>query len=295
MTDPLLACILARSDDEASAAWRRWRGSTDIDAIEWRDALMVPMVREELLQRLVAGDPDAPRLTGLVRRAWTYGTTRAAAARALVAQLASAGIGPVMIGGSLAAFLHRGGSGPIRPVTDIVLLVPRHHVEGTVAALRDLKWERTGRAVPAKARSWTTFVSMRHGKDTLRIAWRHVSTPPWRARVVERALFSAPTELLPIGALILSRLSAGGAWADSIPWQADLSLLASHPIDWDAVLHDAAHAAPDALGRLRDARGAIAAVPSDVPHAAPGARIERALWMGARAAILAAHRVTSRP
>lgn len=80
VTDPLLPRILAFSDEEATSHGRRWRSSKDLDSIDWRHALMVPMIREELLQRLIPGDPDAPRLTGLVRRAWTFGTTRAALA-----------------------------------------------------------------------------------------------------------------------------------------------------------------------------------------------------------------------
>lgn len=254
---------------------------------------MVPMLREDLLQRLIANDDDAPRLVGLVRRAWTYGTARASAARELVAQLGAAGISPVMIGGSVAAFMHRGPSGPIRPVTDIVLLVPRHHVDPAIDVLRQLRWERVGAARARAACSWTTSTSVRLGQDTLRIAWRHVGTPPWRAQAAERALFAQPSEVLSPEALLLSRLSAGGAWADPIPWQADVALLASQPIDWDALIRDAASIAPDALARLRSVSGAIPAVPRTVPQAAPGPRLERALWRSARAAMLLARRLTA--
>lgn len=294
MTDPLLECILARTDEDAASHWRRWRRSTDIDCIEWRHALMVPMVREGLLQRLVDGDPDAPRLTGLVRRAWTYGTTRASTARELVARLADAGIGPVIIGGSLAAFLHRGATGPIRPVTDIVLLMPRHHVDRAIAALREMGWVPEGAAPKRKAYGWTACATMRLGKDTLRVGWRHVGTPPWRSRAAERALFAQPCEILPIEALLLSRLSAGGAWPDSLPWQADVALLAARSPDWDSLYRDAARFAPDALGRLRELSGAVPGVVRGIPSAGALPLIERALWRSARAAIRAAHRVTSR-
>ncbi len=294
MTDPLLECILARTDEDAASHWRQWRSSQDLDSIEWRHALMVPMIGESRLQRLVTGDPDAPRLTGLVRRAWAHGTARASTARELVARLAHAGIGPVIIGGSVAAFAHRRGNGPIRPVTDIVLLMPRHHVHRAIAVLRQHQWVPSGAAPATKAYPWSTFTSMHLGKDTLRIAWRHVGTPPWRSHDVETALFAKPGELLPIEALLLSRLSAHGAWADALPWQSDLALLAAHPIDWDALLHDAAQLSPDALTRLHAMAGVIPGVPRGVRRAGALPLIERALWRSARAAILAGQRVTGR-
>ena len=295
MNDPLLACILAHSNDEAASHWRRWRSSQDLDSIEWRHALMVPMIQESRLQSLISGDPDAPRLAGLVRRAWTLGATRAALARDLVAQLSQAGIGPVMIGGSLAAFLSRHAAGPIRPVTDIVLLMPRHHVNRAIAVLQQLQWEPSGVSPPTKAYSRATFTSMHRGKDTLRIAWRHVGTPPWRSQGVERALFARPSELLSVEALLLSRLSVSGAWPDALPWQADLALLAAHSIDWDSLVRDAGRFAPEVLGRLRATCGIIQGVPRSVPHVGAWPIIERALWRGGRAAILTVHRAMGRP
>ena len=294
MTDPLLQCILARDDAGAADAWRRWRSSTDIDSIRWIHALMVPMIREDLLQRLIAGDDAAPRLAGLVKRAWSHATTRVAVARGLVAQLSAAGIDRVVIGGSAAAFMHRGSDGPIRPVTDIVLLVPRHRVDRATDALRQLGWESVGTPLPSEARSWTTHLSMRQRQDTLRVAWRHVGTPPWRSQAAEHALFAQPGEALPLEALLLSRLSAGGAWQDAIPWQADVALLASRRIDWDALARDAVRLAPDALAKLRSVRCMISSVPATLPKAAAGPLLERALWRGARLAILSARRVTGR-
>lgn len=295
MTDPLLQCILARDDAEATLAWRRWRSSTDIDSIHWRHALMVPMVREELLHTLVAGDDAAPILSGLVRRAWTQGTMRAALARELAAALGGSGIGPVMIGGAVAAFLHREGRGPIRPVTDVVLLIPRDQVQDAVRRMRELKWEISGMPPRMSACSWATLVTMERGGETLRIAWRHVGTPPWRAMAAERSLFASPQEVLPLESLILSRLSTGGAWPDTVPWQADVALLASNAVDWKRVLDDANMWAPDALLRLRQLCGTVPALPQ--PIAAPRAHwpVERALWRGMRAAILVAQRVISRP
>jgi hypothetical protein len=262
--------------------------------IEWRHALMVPMVREELLQRLVSGDDAAPRFAGLVRRAWTQGTMRAAVARELMQALASGGIGPVTIGGSAAAFLHRGGTGPIRPVTDIVLLVPRHAIDAAIAALRDLKWECTDPVPGLKARDWTAFTSMRRGNELLRIGWRHVGAPPWRSQAAERALFAEPREVLPLEPLLLSRLSTGGAWPDTMPLPADVAMLASQSLDWDSLFRQADLYVPDALVRLHAMCGIVRGIPLQVPRPRASWTIERALWRGARAAILAAHRMARR-
>jgi len=294
VTDPLLNCILAQDDAEAESAWRMWRSRTHIDSIEWQHALMVPMVREDLLQRLISGDDAAPRLTGLVRRAWTLGTMRAAMARELVQKLLSKGIGPVTIGGSVAAFLHRGGSGPLRPVTDIVLLVPRHSIDAAIAVLRELEWECADPLPSPKARSWTAFTSMRRGKETLRIGWRHVGTPPWRSRAAECALFGNPHEVLPLELLLVSRLSTGGVWPDTMPMRADVAVLAAQAIDWDALFSHAGECAPDALVRLREMCGAVHGVPRDVPRPHTSWLVERALWRSARAAILAVHHSTRR-
>lgn len=277
-------------------AWRTWRSGTDIDSIQWRHALMVPMVREDLLQRLLAGDESAPILTGLVRRAWTQGSMRATLARELAHGLVASGIGPVVIGGAVAAFLQRGGRGPMRPVTDIVLLVPRDHVRDAVRRMGDLKWEMSGRLPPPKAYGWTTLVTMHRGNETLRIGWRHVGTPPWRAMAAERALFAGPTnEVLPAESLILSRLSPYGAWPDNLPWQADVALLASRRLVWDTVFREADMWAPGALTHLSALRGAVAGLPPNIPRARASWSVERALWQGARAAILLAHRIIGRP
>jgi len=294
VTDPLLQCILARDDSEAALAWRTWRSGIDIESIQWRHALMVPMVREGLLQRLIAGDEAAPILYGLVRRAWTQGTMRATIARELADSLVAAGIGPVMIGGAVAAFLQRDASGPIRPVTDIVLLLPRERVQDALRRLHELKWEASGTPLRPAAYSWTTIVTLHKGKEILRIGWRHVGTPPWRAIAAERELFATPREVLPIESLILSRLSEHGAWPDTLPWQADVALLASRPVSWDVTFREAGVWAPNVLRRLRDLRGAVAALPREIPRPRASWPLECALWRGARAAILVAHRVISR-
>lgn len=293
MTDALLECVLAASDATAVAAWRRWRSAAAIESIPWRDALLVPMLparRRELCQE---GDPAAPILTGLVRRAWTQGEMMAIRARGLVALLRAAGHGPVMIGGSTAAFLQARSDGALRPVTDVTLLLPRHRLDAAVAVLRDDRWTpRTG-IPPRRARSWASGMILERGADTLRVAWRHVGVPPWRTAAVERALFERPTDLLPADALIASRLSPEGGWDGLIPWQADAAHLAAGSIDWEAALR-VARLAPEVDTRLRELHGVVAGVPPPSRRASPPIRLEHAMSRGLRRMSHEARRIMGR-
>lgn len=294
MTESLLPCLLARTDADAASAWSRWRSATDIDALLWSEALTIAMMPADRLQRLSAGDPAAPILTGLVKRAWTHGSLRAAAARDLRRHLIDAGIGPVLIGGSIAAFLHGQQSGAIRPVTDIVLLVARDHLDRAVSVVTDVGWMLDGVVPPPQGRNWAAGVTLRRGDEVLRLAWRHVGTTPWRAEAAERALFARPSELVPLEPLLLSRLGARPSWDDLVPWQADVALFAAQPLDWDAVYRDAAIWASEAHDRLRAVRAVVAGVPSPSVRVGATVRLETALGAALRRVVLAGRGIMGR-
>jgi hypothetical protein len=267
MTDPLLECVIAGSDEAAADAWSRWRSATDIDSIPWRDTLLVPMIAESRRIRFQAGDPAAPILSGFVRRAWTQGAILAARARGVVGALRHAGLGPVMIGGSTASFLLCRTDGALRPVTDTTILLPRDQLEGAVAVLGRERWvPRSG--IPSRAwRGWASAMIVDRGRESLRVAWRHLAVPPWRSAGVERMLFAQRAESLPPEALLLSRLSREGDWDGMIPLEADVAHLSTAPIDWDGVFGVARELAPTLDARLRRLGGAVPGVPR--PSAAP--------------------------
>lgn len=274
MTDPMLECVIARSDAAAADAWSRWRTVTDIDSIPWRDTLLVPMIDRSRRIRFLDGDPAAPILTGFVRRSWTQGAILAARARDLVGTLRGAGIGPVMIGGSTAAFLQSRDNGALRPVTDTTIFLPRTQLDGAAAVLGRQGW-RPRSALPVRAwRSWAGAVSFDRAGESLQVAWRHLVVPPWRSGAAERTLFARPAESLPPETLLLSRLSPGGDWGGTIPWQADVAHLARGPIDWEGVFDVTRELAPAIDDRLRVPGAAIPPVTRPSPRPRLAVRLE---------------------
>ncbi|MFM1996549.1 MAG: putative nucleotidyltransferase [Planctomycetota bacterium] len=295
MTDQLLACVTAGTDREAAAAWSRWRSAIDIDSIPWRDTLLVPMIPAARRSLFQEGDPAAPILTGFVRRAWTQGAVFAARARGIVGKLHAGGVGPVLIGGSTAAFLRGRKDGAVRPATDITLFLPSQQVDGAVEVLREDSWEPRAPTPPRRVRSWMNGLMFDRGKESLRVAWRHVVPPPWRSGRAERMLFAQRTESLPAEALLLSRLAPTGGWEGIIPWQADVAFLAADALDWEAVFAAASALSPAVSDRLREAHGVIAGVPRPSRTPSQMIRFEDALSSGLRRTVRCARRIAGRP
>lgn len=294
MNDQLLACVTAGTDGEAAAAWSRWRSATDIDSIPWRDTLLVPMIPAARRSLLQEGDPAAPILTGIVRRAWTLGSVFAARARALVGTLHAGGVGPVMIGGSTAAFLRGRDDGAVRPATDTTLFLPREQVDRAVEILRQDRWEPRAATPPLRARSWTSGLLLDRGKESLHVAWRHVGPPPWRSGRAERMLFAHRAESLPAEALLLSRLAPEGGWDGIIPWQADVAFLSAHTLDWESVFRAASALVPAVADRLREAHGVVPGVPRPSRAPSPMIRFEDAVSRGFRRTIRCVRRIAGR-
>lgn len=291
MTDPLLGCVTAGTDREAVAAWSRWRSATDIDAIAWRDTLLVPMIPAARRSLLQEGDPAAPILTGIVRRAWTQGAVFAALARSIVGTLHAAGVGPVMIGGSTAAFLLGRDDGAVRPPTETTLFLPRRHVDGALEILLRDRWEPRPPMPPRSARSWASGLMLDRGAESLRIAWRHVVPPPWRSAHAERMLFSQRGESLPVETLLLSRLAPDAGWDDIIPWQADVAYLSALPLDWESVFRAASILVPAVADRLGEAHGVIPGVPRPSRAASPMMRFEDVVSRVFRSTVRCARRI----
>lgn len=294
MTDHLLACVTASTDAEAAAAWSRWRSATDIDSMPWRDTLLVPMIPAARRSLLQEGDPAGPILTGIVRRAWTQGSVFVARARSIVGTLHAGGVGPVMIGGSTAAFLRGRDDGALRPATDTTLFLPRHDLDGAIEILRRDRWEPRAPVPPRPARSWTNGLLLSRGKESLHVAWRHVGPPPWRSGRAERMLFAHRAEALPAEALLLSRLAPEGGWEGIIPWQADVAFLSAYALDWESVFQAASALVPAVADRLREAHGVVPGVPRPSRAPSPTIRLEDAVSRVFRRTIRCARRIAGR-
>jgi len=295
VTDRLLACVTAGTDREAASAWARWRSVIDLESMPWRDKLLVPMIPAARRSILQEGDPAAAILMGFVRRAWAQGAVFAARARGIVGALHAGGVGPVMIGGSTAAFLLGRGDGAVRPPTDVTVFLSRRQLDGAVEILRQGGWATRALMPPRPVRSWTNGLILDRGAESLRVAWRHVSPPPWRSGRAERTLFAQREELLPAEALLLSRLAVEGGWGGVIPWQADVAFLSAGPLDWERVFREAATLAPMVADRLREAHGVVPGVPRPSRRPSPTIRFEDAVSRGLRTAARRARRIAGRP
>lgn len=274
MADLLLDVVLAGRGPGATEAWNRWWSGIDLDTLAWRDAQLLVMVEAPLRRRWLQHDPAAPRVEGLVRRAWTEAGLRVRLARELAASLMAAQLGPVILAGPPAAFLRAQREGAVRPVSEIHLLLPRPCLERAVAHLAQLGWQLTWPLPTRPCRSWSASVGLRRGADLLRLGWRHVQPPPWRTQAVERGLFAVAPEVLPAEDLILSLLSPGAAWDGVIPWEADVAVLADQPLDWPRVLRFGSTWDPALLDRLRTLQGRLSGLPAPVDRVCRRARLE---------------------
>lgn len=261
MTNSLLDVVLAGRGPAATEAWNRWWPGKDLDTMGWPEAQLLVMLDPTQRRRWLRDDPAAPRVEGLVRRAWTEAGLRVRLARELAASLAAAQLGPVILAGPAAAFLTGLRRGAVRPVTEIHLLLPRSGLDRAVAHLARLGWQLTWALPTRPCRSWSACVGLRRGADVLRLGWRHVQPPPWRTQVIEKGLFAAAPEMLPAEELILSLLCPGAVWDGVIPWEADLAFLADPLLDWQRVLTFGMSHDPVLLARLRTLRGRLVGIP----------------------------------
>jgi hypothetical protein len=261
---PLVEAVISGDDESATAAWRLWRSGIDIEHIAWHDVLLVSMVAADRLRRWVAGDSAAGILTGVARRNRAQSTLRSAVARRLAADLVAAGGGPVMLAGPVAMFLHGGGDA-VRPITEIHLLLPRPAVPLAADILARSGWRATGPGRPAAA-DWDDHLVLACDGLLLRMQWRHLPVPPWRARGCEARLFTCVAPVLPREPLLASVLARGDDGAMAIPWQVDAALLLRQPVDWGRVLEDTA-GLPAVASRLEELRGIGLPVPAGVCRA----------------------------
>jgi len=119
----LLDACLAEGD-AASAAWRGWRATVDLDRVDRSAQRLLPLLYHNLSRHGVAGtDADVGRYRGVHRLAWYENRTASARAAAVVAAFAAAGIPTLVLKGAAFAHLHYPAGG-VRPMGDADVLVP---------------------------------------------------------------------------------------------------------------------------------------------------------------------------
>ena len=276
MPASLSSVLLAQDPAEAEAAWRSWRQGVVLNALDWSDAQLLPLLPQARLEGWLGDDPAAGRLLGLVRRAWSETHLQLHQLQAVIEHLQAGGAGPVMIAGPAALHLRNARPGSIRPIGELQLLLPRERLDAAEAQLRQMGWLPAAPAPLPKAMSWVDGWLWRQAGRSLRLLWRPTPVVPWRARGVEVELWRQPEAVLPAAHLMVSRLAEGGSWHGLIPWRVDAALLALSEPEWAAAARSAARHSPVALARIEALRGSV-----EQP-AMPGllARVERSSHRG---------------
>jgi hypothetical protein len=137
----LLLTAAMREDAEAAEAFRRWRGTIDLEADFDHDSYrLLPLVYHHM-DRLGNRDPLMGRLKGVYRMSWCQNQVLFDKARPLVSDLEQRGIRTLLLKGiALAVSYYRNPA--VRPVAAIDIAVSPRQVKGSIAAIEAFGWQR---------------------------------------------------------------------------------------------------------------------------------------------------------
>lgn len=258
----LLSALVHASPQVAEAAWRRWRKEVDLQEVSWRSVQLIALLDRVQWAGWTVEDPDIGLLRGIARRAWTESQLKLRVLRNCTHSLIDAGVSPVLPAGPCAVFLQNRRPDSIRPLPDVEILIPRAHLWSALRILEGQGWMVCGHKVEAKALNWVTHVTLQRGGLNLKLFWRHLSVPPWRARECEDALFAASRSQMSPEHLMLSVLGSGASSEHSLPWQADAALVGLSDAQWQQWGALAKRWAPSAFTRLSELRQLGAPAPT---------------------------------
>jgi hypothetical protein len=117
----LLRAVLAEPE-AARAAWRAWTALRDLDTATAEEVRLLANLAPRL-HAVAPGSRLEPRIRGIRRFVWTHTQMRLAGARPLLAALAEAGIPMLALKGAARMMAGAAGSGLVRFVRDIDVLV----------------------------------------------------------------------------------------------------------------------------------------------------------------------------
>jgi hypothetical protein len=290
----VLHAALDRDDEQARAAWQRWRRGIDFDDVDHGSTRLLPLVYRRL-------GPDAfdaevvGRLKGLYRRSWSRNQLLFKRAAEAIDLLEVAGIETLVIKGASLALLFYGDVG-VRPMDDVDVLVPIERTGEAISVLTAAGWS------PDKddPLAWTEvhhslgFCGPREGEVDLH--WFSLWQPAgdrelWTASVpIELA--GASTRAPSAADQLLLACVHGTPWSPLPPfrWIADAVTViraGGERLDWDRFAAEAERrrltvATAAALAYLREEFAAE--VPDAVLgqlRAAPASRHERAAFRAA--------------
>ena len=201
----LLLIAAIGQPDAAARAWQRWRRDCTVDAAEWSEARVFPIVAHQLSLAGVP-DPDLDRLRGVQRHSWAKNMALAADTVHATTLLAAMGVPSMVLKG--VGLQHAYPQPGLRTMGDADLFVRPEHARRAMVAMHHAGWQfdgqygvqhsaaivRGGSAVGlAKARRhidlhWRPLHGLPHGvDDTLWSAARQQVVPGGTVWVPDRA------------------------------------------------------------------------------------------------------------
>jgi len=253
---------------QAELCWREWRCSANLDRLSPGALLLLPMLAH-CLPGWLANDPARGVLLGICRRCWSHNQLRLRQLDHVVKDLREAGIGPIVLSGSVAwMFLYRPA---LRPIESLELLIRREQVPKAADVVRVAGWTPARELAVGEEMDRIEGVWFDRGPDRLKLSWRIVPASPEIAAERERISGLQSVQLCDEAAGLLAPedmlLHAFAGYRDpcEIDWRTDASqLLKSRPVNWRR-MRGLLREEPVALSRARELRDQWgAAIPPSV-------------------------------
>jgi hypothetical protein len=279
-TSPLLAA-LSNVDSEATAAWKAWRSSVDIQHVTWPDMQILPILNGPRLEEWLADDPAAGILKGIVRRVWTEAQVRLGVALEVTKSLHQAGCDSVTQVGALGVYLRSLQSTAIRPVLELRLLIPRRHLALAASALEAAGWQARDQLPSGDWLDRMTHLFYTRNGMRLQLYWRLLRVDARRAAACEREFLSdhrlveaigTKFRILAPGHALLEALTEPEESVDALAWQADAALIlrqsvspepaSRETIDWQRWARAASRYQPQVFERLPELRAMGLPIPA---------------------------------
>jgi hypothetical protein len=290
----VLHAALDRDDEQARAAWGRWRRGVDFDDVDYGSTRLLPLV----YRRLGADAFDAEvvgRLKGLYRRSWSRNQLLFKRAAEAIELLEAVGIETLVTKGASLALLFYGDVG-VRPMDDVDVLVPIERTGEAISALATAGWspDKEDPATWAQVHHSLGFAGPREGEVDLHwfSLWQPASDRELWAASVPMELAGTGTRAPSAADQLLLACVHGTPWSPLPPfrWIADAVTVirtGGEQLDWGRLAAEAERrrltvAISAALAYLREEFGVE--VPDTVLgqlKAAPTSRHERAAFRAA--------------
>jgi hypothetical protein len=251
-TDEQLLAVALLDDPRAAAAWARIRPDLDLDAVDWDQHQLLPLVARGL-RRSGVQDPDLPRLKGIHRLTWSRNQLLLNRTAPAIGALERAGIPTLVLKGAALA-LHDYDDLGLRPMADVDLLVPYGQVPDAIGVLDAMGYQGQ-RVTVAHQRDHHGRPSEEPGGGRIDLHWQLNTAlgrpgPPQRwcdefwAASVELEVAGQATRRLDPADQLLHVCVHGAGWDSGarLRWVADATTIVARAgprLDWDRLVDQA--------------------------------------------------------